>query len=211
VEAARAGIVALAGLLAALAGCGAPAAPSLPTAVRPAPSSAPAAADWSQLVDLDGRPAVASGAKAVAVVFVLPDCPICNAYVPELNRLHAEFTRRGAALVLVHADPATTTDAARQHAQEYQIAAPVAVDGQHVWVKRAQATTTPEAALFSPAGDLLYRGRIDDQYTGLGQRRTVVTSHDLRDALEAVLAGRPVSQSRTKAVGCPIPESPKGG
>jgi hypothetical protein len=168
-------------------------------------------ADWSPLVDLEGRPAVAGGAKAVALVFILPDCPICNAYVPELNRLYREFRSRGAALVLVHADPVTTADVARQHTQEYQIAAPVALDGQHVWVRRAQATTTPEAALFSAAGDLLYRGRINDQYAGLGRRRAVVTSHDLRDALEAVLAGRPVPQSRTEAIGCLIPDAPNGG
>jgi len=53
---------------------------------------------------------------------------------------------------------------------------------------------------------LVYRGRIDDQFAGLGKRRTVVTSHDLRDALEATLVGKPVPQPRTEAVGCPIPK-----
>ena len=87
---------------------------------------------------------------------------------------------------------------------------PVALDPRHEWVKRVRPTIAPEAAVFSPTGDLLYRGRIDDQYAGLGKRRTNVTSHDLRDALEAILAGEPVPVARTDAVGCPIPQLPNG-
>ena len=47
-----------------------------------------------------------------------------------------------------------------------------------------------------------YRGRIDNQYAALGKPRRVVTVHDLRDALDAVLAGRPVANPETEAFGC---------
>jgi hypothetical protein len=57
---------------------------------------------------------------------------------------------------------------------------------------------------------LVYLGRIDNRYVGFGKRREQVTAHDLRDALEAVLAGRPVPRRRTEAVGCDIPDIPTG-
>jgi hypothetical protein len=108
-------------------------------------------------------------------------------------------------LLLVHADPAMTAEAARQHAQEYQLQPPVLLDPRHELVKLAGATKSPEAAVFSPTGELLYRGRIDDRYVGLGKRRTQATRHDLREALEAILADRPAPPGG-EAVGCFIPE-----
>jgi hypothetical protein len=53
-------------------------------------------------------------------------------------------------------------------------------------------------------GELLYRGRIDDGYAALGKKRAVVTEHDLRDALDAIAAGKPVKKAKTKAIGCLI-------
>ena len=47
-----------------------------------------------------------------------------------------------------------------------------------------------------------YRGRIDDTYFGYGKRRFAATHHDLRDALEAVLSGKPVHERTTEAIGC---------
>jgi hypothetical protein len=165
--------------------------------------------DWPALVDLHGRelrPFADAQAKALALVYILPDCPIGNSYLPELNRLNRTLADRGVQMVLVHADSATSAERARQHAREYGIEAPVVLDPRHAWVRRAGVTVAPEAAVFSPSGELLYRGRINNQYAGLGKRRMVVTQHDLKDALEAILAGRPVKEPRTQAVGCLIPE-----
>jgi len=180
----------------------------------PTTSATTATTDWSPtLTDLDGRQVELANdpsVKAIALVFILPDCPICNAYIPALNRLHQSLLAGGVQMILVHADAATTADNARQHAREYQIQSPVILDPHHAWVSRAGASTAPEAAVFSPAGELLYRGRIDNQYAGLGKRRATVTSHDLRDALEAVLAGQPIKEPRTEAIGCLIPEYSPG-
>jgi AhpC/TSA family len=181
---------------------------------QPTAGAIPAHTDWSPtFTDLDGRELKLAGeasVKAIALVFILPECPICNSYIPELNRLHDSFATRGVPIILVHADAGTKADDARQHVREYQIQLPVVMDPDHAWVKRAGATTAPEAAVFSPAGELLYRGRIDNQYAGLGKRRAVVTSHDLQDALEAALAGRPIAVPRTEAIGCLIPETSRG-
>src|SRR5262245_17002590 len=165
---------------------------------------------WNpMLVDIEGRthhPADDPDSRAIALVFILTDCPIANSYLPALNRLYESFVSRGVRLFLIHADAGVTQELAREHARQYEIRPPVVLDPEHAWVKLAGATVTPEAVIFSSAGEILYRGRIDDQYVGVGQRRTQVTSKDLEVALAAVLAGRLVPQPRTEAVGCFIPE-----
>jgi hypothetical protein len=60
--------------------------------------------------------------------------------------------------------------------------------------------------VLSPSGDVLYRGRIDDRVADFGKRRVEPTRRDLRLALDAILAGKPVQARLTKAVGCYIPE-----
>ena len=72
-------------------------------------------------------------------------------------------------------------------------------------MRAAGASTTPEAAIISPSGQVLYRGRIDNVYAGLGKRRPAATERDLRKALDEVLSGKPVSTRETKAIGCYIP------
>ena len=164
------------------------------------------------LRDIEGRelrPLDNAECKALTLVFILPDCPIGNSYIPELHRLHKEFSQRGVSMILVHADAETSAERAREHAREYMLQIPVVLDPRHQWVKKAGATVAPEAAVFSRTGELLYRGRIDNQYAGLGKRRAVVTEHDLKSAVEAILAGQPVAQPRTEAVGCLIPELPR--
>lgn len=195
-------------LLPLLAGCEAATVESIKPATPHESPQAGTAAAWGPIVSADGAEHRLFGdpdVLAVALVFILSDCPIANSYAPEFNRLHAEFSSRGVSLLLIHADPDLTETAAREHAGEYRLECPVVVDPQQIWVRRAGATATPEAAVFSPQGELLYRGRIDDRYAGLGKRRTEVTTRDLRDALEAILAGQPVPQPRTEAIGCPIP------
>ena len=66
--------------------------------------------------------------------------------------------------------------------------------------ERAKATVTPQAVVVGPGGIVKYRGRIDNQYAALGKPRRVVTVHDLRDALDAVLAGRRRRSSRDRSV-----------
>jgi hypothetical protein len=164
-----------------------------------------------RLVDVSGqehRPFADPKTKAVALVFILTDCPIANSYAPEWNRLHETFGPRGVRLLLVQVDPSLTAEAARKHAREYQLKPQVILDPRHELVKKAGATKTPEAAVFSAAGKLLYRGRIDDRYVSLGKRRPEATTHDLRDALQAILAGKPVPPG-PEAVGCFIPELPQ--
>ncbi|MGE0608640.1 MAG: redoxin family protein, partial [Pirellulales bacterium] len=140
--------------------------------------------------------------QAVAMVFVMPDCPIANSYAPEYNRIHQAFMEKGIGLVLVYADPELDQAAMDDHARDFQVECPVMLDLDQAWIRRAGATVTPEAAVFNAAGRLLYRGRIDDRYAAVGKRRQAATVHDLRDALTAIAAGQSIPTTRTDAVGC---------
>jgi hypothetical protein len=83
---------------------------------------------------------------------------------------------------------------------------PALLDPAHKVVRAAGATVTPEAAVISPSGTLLYRGRIDDLYLDFGKRRREPTKRDLREALDAILTGKKPALRTTNAVGCFIPE-----
>jgi Redoxin len=148
-------------------------------------------------------------AVATVLVFTMQDCPIANSYVPTLSTLASEYHPRGIRFLMVHVDPQLSNESARKHAEEFQIEVPVVIDRQHAWVDWAGATKSPEVAVFSSDGQILYSGRIDDRYVGFGKRRTHVSSNDLREAMDAILAGRPVARSKTEAIGCFIP--PLGG
>jgi hypothetical protein len=154
---------------------------------------------------MEHRPFDAAQRRAVVFLFVLPDCPIANAFAPEIQRLVEEYSPRGTDFFLVNADSDASPAEAQQHAVRYGLRLPVVLDAHHELARRAGATRTPEAAVFAYDGRLLYRGRIDDRYAGLGKLRVRPTQHDLRDALDAILADRRVRQPWPEPVGCFIP------
>jgi len=197
--------VAAAVMVAAVAGCDPPNPPRVAVAGEQTATGDDAVEqDQLQLTDIHGRrqqPFDDPQTTAVVLVFVLQDCPIANSYIPELNRLHADYEPRGIQLLLVQVDAQASIEDLRKHAQEYRVEFPVVWDERHAWVQTTGATITPEASVLSPGGELLYRGRIDDRHVAFG-KRPEATTHDLRDALDAILAGRPIAQPRTQAVGC---------
>jgi thiol-disulfide isomerase/thioredoxin len=142
--------------------------------------------------------------KAIVLLFVGYDCPISNAYSPEILRICKEYTPKNVAFCVVYADADLTREQARQHAKEYGYDCPAILDPEMKLARKVGATIKPEVAVLSPKGELLYRGRINDLYTDFGKKRPKATTHDLRNALDAVLAGKPVAVSRTKAIGCYI-------
>ncbi len=156
-----------------------------------------------------------AGAHAVAFVFVSVECPISNRYAPEMKRLYDRFAAArsaaggegrgsGAAFWLVYPNPADSPDAIREHVKAYGYPMRALRDPDHVLVKRAGATITPEAAVYDAQRQLRYRGRIDDKYVAIGLERPNPTTRDLENALSAVAAGKPIAEARTQAVGCYI-------
>ena len=88
---------------------------------------------------VEHRPFTDPAAKAVALVFVLADCPIANGYAPEINRLCADYGPRGVRFFLVQVDQDLSGRAAAEHAREYGYTCPVVLDGGRVLVRRAGA------------------------------------------------------------------------
>ena len=145
-----------------------------------------------------------NGKKAIVVFFTTTDCPLSNNDVPEMNRTRRDYQARGVAFYAVQADTTIAQADVLQHTQEYQFSFPVLFDPGQALVKLTGATTIPSAAVLAPDGTLLYLGRIDNRVEDFDIRRPEPTRFDLREALDAVLAGRPVAHPRTKAFGCAI-------
>lgn len=164
-----------------------------------------------EFTDLTGNqqtPLAAPDRKASVLFFVLPDCPISNAYAPEMKRIADEYAKKDVATFVVYVEPDLTEVDARKHARDYGYGCPVIHDSKLQLVKATGVTIAPEVCVLGPDGSRLYRGRIDNLYAGLGKRRPKATQHDLRDALDAVLAGHPVPQETTTAIGCYITKPP---
>ena len=167
-------------------------------------AAACAAGGMDALVGLDGnlRNPFASATRARVFLFVRADCPITNRYAPEWQRLSQEFGARGAEFWLVYPDPAATAQGIREHVAEYAFPGTVLRDPRHELVKLARVTIAPEAAVFDAAGRLMYHGRIDDRWVNPGKSRPAARTHDLEEAISAVLSGRAPALSETPAVGC---------
>jgi thiol-disulfide isomerase/thioredoxin len=157
------------------------------------------------VVDTRGRehkPLVQPDKKVTVLFFVLPDCPISNAYAPEIKRIAAEYAKKQVAAFVVYADPDLSAEDAKKHVAEYGFEFPAIRDTSLALVKHTGVTVAPEVVVVGPNGKRLYRGRIDDLYADYGKRRAQPSRRDLRDALDAILAGKPVPRETTKAVGC---------
>lgn len=166
-----------------------------------------AAASSVQVLDLENRAIdpfqIAGGAKAVVFLFTATDCPISNRYAPEVQRLYEAFAPKGVRFFVVYPNPADKVSDIREHAKAFGYRADVLRDPHQTLVKLANATITPEAAVFV-SGRLVYHGRIDDRFVDFGVDRPAPTRRDLDEALSAVLAGKPVPHPVTQAVGCYI-------
>lgn len=167
----------------------------------------------TEIRDVDGRTLTPfqPGGTANAIFFVATDCPIANSYAPEIQRVCREYAPRGVACAMMYEDvdmPSSAVpleDAVRRHLQEYRYnGIPAAIDRTRAIAREAKAAVTPQVIVVDRAGTIRYRGRIDNFYAALGKPRQQVTERDLRNALDAILAGRPVPKIETKALGCYI-------
>ena len=161
-----------------------------------------------KLRDVSGKDvtlAALKGARGTLVVFTCNHCPYAKAWERRVAALGNDAMRRGIGVVAVNAnDPETYPEDAFQpmvdRARSLGLRFPYAVDATSAMAKAFGATRTPEAFLFDRGGRLVYHGTIDDN----AKDPDAVKRRYLRDALEAVIAGKPVPLAETKALGCSI-------
>ena len=151
-----------------------------------------------------------AGAPAVLVMFICNHCPYVKHVRDELARLAREYQERGVAIVGINANDASaypddSPARMRQEQAEVGYTFPYLFDESQEVAKAYQAACTPDFFLFDRARKLVYRGQLDDSRPG---NTTPVTGKDLRAALDAVLAGRPVAAAQRPSVGCNIKWKP---
>jgi len=141
--------------------------------------------------------------RATVYVFLAETCPISQAATLPLRELYARYGGQGVRFVGVFPARETTPAGLAAFAKTYQLAFPLRADAGHQLTRQLHARVTPEAVVVAADGrTVLYQGRLDDAYAGLGQHRTVVSHHELAEALAAVAAGKAVAVARTEPVGC---------
>ncbi len=176
-----------------------------PSNMTPLGSQAP---DF-RLPDADGR-WVSSGdfksAPALLVAFICNHCPFVRHVRPGLAELGRDFQARGVAVVAINSNdvashPEDSPANMKREAAAAGYTFPYLYDETQEVAKSFRAACTPDFFLYDAGRKLVYRGQMDDSRPG---NRVPVTGSDLRAAVDAVLAGRPVAAVQKPSIGCNI-------
>lgn len=157
---------------------------------------------------VDGKPvsiADVQGKAGTLVIFTCNHCPFARGWERRIAELAATYSKKGVGVILINAnDPAKypEDDLAGMQARAKQLGlqVPYVVDETSGVARALGASVTPEAFVFDKNGKLAYHGAVDDNHRDAG----AVKAHYLKDALDAVLAGRPAPLAETKGIGCGI-------
>jgi peroxiredoxin len=153
---------------------------------------------------VSGRPFVLhglAGKKAVVLVFLGTDCPLARLYAPRLAEISRAYRDRGVAFVGIDSNAHDSEPAIRELAATHSLGFPVLRDRDNLIADLALVERTPEILVLDGRAKINYRGAIDDQY-GQGTRKPEPGKHFLKDALDALLAGRPIAVNATPVAGC---------
>jgi len=158
--------------------------------------------------NVDGKDisiAAVKGDKGTLVMFSCNQCPWVKAWETRMVELGNAYRKRGVGVIAINANdpgvnPEDGLDAMKTRAKGRKMSYPYVVDASSDVARAFGATRTPEVFLFDPSGKLVYHGAIDDNAKEPGK----VSARWLRDALDAVVAGKPVVTTETKALGCSI-------
>jgi peroxiredoxin len=145
-------------------------------------------------------------APALVVMFICNHCPYVKHIRAGLAELAREYQKRGAAFVGINSNdvenyPADSPENMALEVKQAGYTFPYLYDETQEVAKAYQAACTPDFFIFDKHHKLVYRGQFDASRPGNGEP---VTGSDMRDALDAVLAGKPVSQHQTPSMGCNI-------
>jgi peroxiredoxin len=150
-------------------------------------------------------------AKLLMVIFTCNHCPTAQAYDARIMQLHADYKDKGVALVAIspndplavrldelgYTEVGDSLEDMKLRAKDRKFGFPYLYDGETQKTSLAYGVlATPQVFLFDESRKLRYVGRIDDSDI------KTVTSHDTRNALDALLAGKPVPVEKTRTFGC---------
>ncbi len=138
--------------------------------------------------------------KAVVVMFIATKCPYSNAYNDRMRDMAAAYAKQGVLFAGINSNKTEPAEEVIDHAKKHGFAFPLMKDPDNKVADLYEARHTPEIFVVDPDGKLRYHGRIDENY----EEPTKVTSPDLKNALDALIAGRPIAKAETKAFGCSI-------
>jgi peroxiredoxin len=154
------------------------------------------------LPDVDGKNhslASLKGTNGTVLIFISTQCPVSNAYNERMQKLAQDYKERGVNVIGINANSGESADDIKAHAAAHNLTFMILKDKGNKVADDFGATNTPEAFLLDASGKLVYRGRIDNSRNG-----QTISSNDLRDAIDATIAGKPVANSFVRAFGCSI-------
>jgi peroxiredoxin len=157
------------------------------------------------LPDTDGTPTAlhVEGARAAVVVFTCNHCPYALAWHDRIQQVARDYADRGVRVLQINANdavkyPRDSLEAMRARVEAGEFAAPYLHDETQEVARAWGARKTPDVFVTDASG-VVYRGAPDADHGD-----PALNASWLRDALEDVLAGRPVARAQTTPVGCSI-------
>jgi peroxiredoxin/mono/diheme cytochrome c family protein len=143
--------------------------------------------------------------KLLVIAVVGAECPLAKVYAPRLEALAGEFKSKGVAFLAIDSNVQDSLSEIAAYARIHKLTFPVLKDTDNKIADKLGATRTPEVFALDRDRVIRYWGRIDDQYgfkTGAGYARPRLARRDLAEALDELLASKPVSQPVIAADGC---------
>lgn len=144
-------------------------------------------------------------ARATVILFVSALCPVSNAYNDRMSALFRDYSGKGVQFAFVNANQNESAADVSAHSRSAAFPFSVLKDNGNALADRLGAQLTPEVFVLDRAGTVVYHGAIDDH-----KNEARIKTHATRDAIEALLEGRPVDLAELKAFGCTIKRVRRG-
>ena len=139
----------------------------------------------------------------LVVAFLGVECPLARQYGARLQELSEKFAEKKVQFLAVNSNQQDSLAEIAHFAKEFKIEFPVLKDPGNRLADRFSAERTPEVFVLDQDRAIRYWGRIDDQYT-YGRQKPQATREHLQEAIQELVAGKPVSQPHVESVGCHI-------
>ena len=168
----------------------------------PAPPAIGATIEDFTLPDLDNKDRSLkslAGKNGTVLLFIAVQCPVSNAYNERMEKLAQEYKAKGIAVIGINSNVAEDAAAVKAHASTNKLSFTILKDPANKIADKLGASVTPEAYFLDANNKLLYHGRIDN-----ARNAAQIETSDLRNALDAALAGKPIEKTEAKAFGCSI-------